>query len=215
VFSEHDEARAGWRMYAGVPLTTSEGCVIGTLCLLDKEPHELHEEDMRLLEALGLNLAHAIEEVATGLPSEDFVVDEAALFNPEMLPVLVQVAVRRAARRGGAVELALVDLTSEDAATDSAAAVYCAALGPGLAVVRRGRRQLALVEDGEPTTLPRKLAAAVRACMEEGGVRAVGIGWTDPLVPSEIDREAAAAIQADLFRRAAHDRAEHIHHPTM
>jgi CheY-like chemotaxis protein len=206
-FADHPEVQAGWKFYAGVPLTTSDGCVIGTLCLLDVKSRDIHHEDMLLLEALGRRVAHAVEEVATGLSAEDFVVDDAALFSADMLPLLLQVGVERAARQGGSVGLGLIDLVDEDTATDCASSIYCAALGPGLAVVRRGRHQLALVDDGEQRLLKRLLAAAVRACEEEGGVRSVGLGWTPPIPPHELDRDEMTLIQAELFRRAALDRA--------
>jgi CheY-like chemotaxis protein len=207
-FAEHPEVDAGWAFYAGVPLTTSDGCVIGTLCLLDVKSRDIHHEDMVLLEALGRRVAHAVEEVATGLSAEDFVVDDAALFSSDMLPLLLQVGVERAARCGGSVGLGLIDLLDEDAAPDCASSIYCAALGPGLAVVRRGRHQLALVDDGEQTLLRRLMAAAVRACEQESSVGAVGVGWTPPIPPHDLDRDELALIQAELFRRAARARAQ-------
>jgi PAS domain S-box-containing protein len=46
---QHYCVEYGLRFYAGTPLITSEGHSIGTLCLLDSQPRELGEEQMRVL----------------------------------------------------------------------------------------------------------------------------------------------------------------------
>ena len=48
---QHFYVNYDFRFYAGVPLTTSSGHVIGDLCLLDTRPRELDEGQMRLLAA--------------------------------------------------------------------------------------------------------------------------------------------------------------------
>ena len=40
------------RFYAGVPLTTEDGCAIGALCVNDREPRQLSEEDENTLRVL-------------------------------------------------------------------------------------------------------------------------------------------------------------------
>lgn len=50
------------RFYAGAPLTTPDGHVLGALCLLDTEPRELSEEETALL----ATLASDVIEVITG-----------------------------------------------------------------------------------------------------------------------------------------------------
>ncbi|WP_019528754.1 sensor domain-containing diguanylate cyclase [Dasania marina] len=49
------------RFYAGCPLKVSNGSKLGTLCLIDKEPRELDEEDIQLLTDLA---AMAEQEIA-------------------------------------------------------------------------------------------------------------------------------------------------------
>ncbi len=49
--NQHFYVQYGFRFYAGVPLTTSSGHVIGDLCLLDTRPREFDEGQMRLLAA--------------------------------------------------------------------------------------------------------------------------------------------------------------------
>ncbi|MFZ4894220.1 PP2C family protein-serine/threonine phosphatase [Plantibacter sp. Mn2098] len=42
------------RFYAGRPLSLGEDLRVGTLCIVDTEPHELDEEELRLFEEMGL-----------------------------------------------------------------------------------------------------------------------------------------------------------------
>ena len=41
------------RFYAGTPLITNEGQRVGTLCVIDMEPHELDEKQRQMLKMLG------------------------------------------------------------------------------------------------------------------------------------------------------------------
>ena len=46
----------GDRFYMGAPVTTPRGkVVLGTLCLEDARPHDMHGEDMRVIEHLALD----------------------------------------------------------------------------------------------------------------------------------------------------------------
>lgn len=40
------------RFYAGVPLEDGQGCLLGTLCVLDREPRRLRERELRALQDL-------------------------------------------------------------------------------------------------------------------------------------------------------------------
>jgi len=53
----------GIRFYAGVPLVISQGIKIGTLCLIDREPRILSEEDKELLHDLGQMAAQELASV--------------------------------------------------------------------------------------------------------------------------------------------------------
>lgn len=67
-FTDHP-AITSWntRFYAGAPLRTADGLVLGALCLLDTEPRELTEDELDLLE----DLADDVAEVITGDEAAD------------------------------------------------------------------------------------------------------------------------------------------------
>lgn len=137
-FSQHLDISLGWRFYAGVPLTCRDGTVIGTMCLMDVEQHDLQAEDMRLLEVLALTLTHALEDAAEHGTLDGFPTDPAGIFRAELMPTFLEVARRRAERRGEVVVLARPagPLASFDLA------------GPGAALIREspgGPRTLLLV----------------------------------------------------------------------
>jgi hypothetical protein len=47
--------------YAGVPLRTSEGHVLGTLCVVDRSPHAWDDDRLALLDDLSVLAAHEVE----------------------------------------------------------------------------------------------------------------------------------------------------------
>src|SRR5688572_21323414 len=49
------------RFYAGIPLRSRDGLVLGTLCALDRKPRELAPEQRRLLEALAQQVTAQLE----------------------------------------------------------------------------------------------------------------------------------------------------------
>ncbi|QIN79146.1 PAS domain S-box protein [Rubrobacter marinus] len=55
----------GVRFYAGVPLLTSEGHVVGSLCLLSAEPIEFDEHDLKLLQAFGRAVVSRLETLGS------------------------------------------------------------------------------------------------------------------------------------------------------
>ncbi len=206
-FSRHPgPAEVGIRFYAGVPLTTWSGAVIGTLCLVDMEPRVVHAEDLRLLAALGLHVAHALEELAAGLDAGDFVIDDEALFAAEMLPLFAQVAVQRAARRGGVIAAGIVQLTDPADADEAARACYAGASAPGVVVTRRGHDELAVVVVGRDEAR-RNLADTLAACVRAVDLRAVGSAFSR--VTGAMRYEAASAssdVAARLLQLAADTR---------
>lgn len=52
---------SGIRFYAGVPLLTPQGHLIGTLCVIDRQPRQLGEPQVRALEALARQVVDQLE----------------------------------------------------------------------------------------------------------------------------------------------------------
>ena len=48
------------RFYAGAPLRTADGMVLGALCLLDTEPRELSDDERELLESMAADVVSVI-----------------------------------------------------------------------------------------------------------------------------------------------------------
>ncbi len=73
-FAEHPAIQL-WntRFYAGAPLTTSDGMVLGALCLLDTEPRDLENEDLELLDTMAADVVSVItgDEVVEPEPRPD------------------------------------------------------------------------------------------------------------------------------------------------
>lgn len=64
-FAANPHLRAmGLRFYAGAPLRLKRGGAIGSLCLLDTEPGEFSERDVKLLQGMAQDLMEAIAERA-------------------------------------------------------------------------------------------------------------------------------------------------------
>ena len=60
-FSQNPELKQNHlRFYAGVPLRTSKGLSLGSLCILDKQPRTLEQDDLDLLHQLADNLIQTL-----------------------------------------------------------------------------------------------------------------------------------------------------------
>ena len=140
-FAHHPRSDPSWRFYAGVPLTTPSGAVVGNLALVDSSPREFRTEDMRVLEALGL-------AVARGLESQALPLDANGAFGREYLNLFVDVVAARATRPGGAG----VIMTVEGCPTSARAA--------GLAVVRLDGRYALLWGGSVGASAPSEVVAA-------------------------------------------------------
>jgi GAF domain-containing protein len=56
------------RFYAGAPLATADGLVLGALCLLDTEPRKLNEEERQSLDTMAADVVSVITGEDTAEP---------------------------------------------------------------------------------------------------------------------------------------------------
>ncbi|MEZ5317842.1 MAG: ATP-binding protein [Vicinamibacterales bacterium] len=68
---------AGFRFYAGAPIITDDGHALGTICVVDRIPRHLNDDQLRALEALRrqvlaqLELRRHLDELRTALEARD------------------------------------------------------------------------------------------------------------------------------------------------
>lgn len=60
----------GMRFYAGVPLRTASGHVIGSLCVIDMKPRTLSPRDVKLLQVIADELMTELTQQAGGMPHD-------------------------------------------------------------------------------------------------------------------------------------------------
>ena len=48
------------RLYAGAPLRTADGIVFGAMCILDKEPRSLDEQELKVLATMAADVVAEI-----------------------------------------------------------------------------------------------------------------------------------------------------------
>jgi diguanylate cyclase (GGDEF)-like protein len=69
----------GIRFYAGAPLRTTDGHVLGTLCVIDRRPRELSADQARLLEDLAAIVMDTLELRLAGLRAIDEIAERQRL----------------------------------------------------------------------------------------------------------------------------------------
>jgi GAF domain len=147
-FAHHREMQAGWRFYAGVPLTTSGGAVLGSLCIRDTIAREFRTEDMRVLEALGQATAH-------GLETNEWPLGRDGVFASTYRELFVEVMLAKAARRGGAGIVVAIDSGAR------------APAAKGLAAVRVDGERVALLWGGRAASIPGAMCGTLHVVPEE------------------------------------------------
>lgn len=95
------------RFYAGQPLSASNGCKVGTLCLIDTQPRDLSAEDRKLLE----DLAGMVEQQLAALTIAT--VDElTGISNRRGFNMLAEKALETAKRQRKQITLLAFDLNN-------------------------------------------------------------------------------------------------------
>jgi CheY-like chemotaxis protein len=202
-FSQREVARTvGARFYLGAPLTTPRNkVVLGTLCLVDTQPREMHGEDMRLMERLALNVGRAVESLVEHGSHGGLGVDCAGVVDRPLLELLLDVALQREARIGGEVRLAVVEREPPGTSVDAAA--YPVSPGPRFVVARLRPQWLALLHDDQDADVVRRtMGSALNAI----GVltRENEVSWRPGGGEAEepLSWERARAIREEMLGRA-------------
>jgi CheY-like chemotaxis protein len=183
-FSDHPEVRAsGFESYLGAPLTTSTGVVIGTLCIVDCEPHDFYSEDIHLVGRLAREVARVLEARAFDLPAEP-PIDSTGVWTLAMLRPILEATLERCARKGGGVELAAFEIDRADAIESLVRHVYLVARGRGTALVQRAPTKFALVVGRcDPAAAKNALQAAIKAARSAVGPFVVASTSWSPVAP--------------------------------
>ncbi len=196
-FAEHTEVRvSGFHAYLGAPLTTPTGVVLGTLCIMAREPHDFYAEDMHLVGALAREVARALDAHARGM-SVETPIDPAGVFAQPMIRPILEATLERCARSGGGVELAAFEL-GEDAIESVARGVYRVTAGRGVALIRRESTNLMLtIGGGDPAAAREALIAAIGAARSADGSLVVKSTSWSPVAPGGM--MAAAKLAETLL----------------
>jgi len=114
----------GLRGYAGVPLVTQDGYVLGALCICDREAREFSESELESLRVVGYQLMQMLEvrrlqakvqesertlqEMLTHLSGADTGVP--GLLNRRAVEVRVEEEIKRAERGGSSLAVLMIDI---------------------------------------------------------------------------------------------------------
>lgn len=172
-FATHPGAQSGVRFFACAPLTGNDGIPIGTLSLQDRQPRVFQAEDLLILEHMARGVARRIEARAGVGMVGPYPFDEPGVFSREALLVLLGAELRRTARRGGVVDLALVTLETDEPALvrRGALAAYGSLGGERLAVATFGAGVLALLRGaGDAQAVEQRIGQALADLLAAGVV---------------------------------------------
>lgn len=155
----------GFRFYAGVPLMATRGDAVGTLCVLDFEPHQFTYVDLELLGVLGQRVLAAFEwrekRRHKDVPDSAYrylqCIDEhLGIYGKGVFGDLVVLEASRAVQKQEPA--ALVALSARPEHLEQAAAALREHV-PGGLVGRLGRAQLGIVVRGNSAREARELVA--------------------------------------------------------
>jgi CheY-like chemotaxis protein len=204
-FAHHNEVRRrGWHFYIGAPLATSAGTVLGTLCLMDRTPHQMYAEDVRLFEVLAAHVAAMLEQVADGRSVEATIVNSERVFDHKGLDLVLCTGLRRITRTRGTLQLAKFRLRDRQDVTAVVRKMYGLTSGLRFAVaVGAGDDEWALLHDGSDPDIVHNNVNAVRSLIEPSLRRFETIAWSPsdavPPIVEPLTAEAAQAMSVPLL----------------
>lgn len=138
--------------YAGAPVRTDRGFVVGTLCAIDHEAREFDEDDVALLEALADRVAAELEAIRSRTRL-DALVDASDLYSPAQFLRLARIEGRRHQRRGIAMAMAVIDWVDGSAIHVADGALELNGW------IRQGERAGIILPDGTAASLERLITS--------------------------------------------------------
>jgi len=189
----------GMRFFAGLPVATRGGLVVGALCLIDDQPHTLHAEELGVIDQCAQAVGRRIEALADGTELGRMMVSAPGLVTRHGLHVLLDAELRSARRQRSAVELALIELGSDEPVEPLVDAIYGVTGRRRVAVARYGERVLATLRQGRA---PEALGATLddtlkllqsRTVLAGAGVVTCEVGDGAVLPAVEVERLADEA----------------------
>ena len=171
------------RFYAGAPLVSSDGMPLGTVCVIDRTPRKLTDEERRALQSLARQVVAQFElrKAMAGLELQTMTDELTTLFNRRSLDRKMRTAWDDYVLRGQPLAVVMLDLDhfkriNDDfghAAGDSVLVQVAAVLrrhtGAEGTAVRLGGEEFCLVLPGIDAAQARAVAEAVRADLQSAG----------------------------------------------
>jgi diguanylate cyclase (GGDEF)-like protein len=219
------------RFYAGRPLRTSENFALGALCIIDHEPRRLSEDDLRLLEDLGLwaetiFASKQLSEAQRTLRSE---LDEAKretmidpllhVWNRWAIVDILEREAKRALRHHDPLSVLMVEVghiasiadrhgqSTADAMLKEVTRVFNGVLRPYDAVGRcSGEEFLVVLPDTDSqaaATIAKRLRKSIAECTVSADSDSEFVSCTASTGVASIERHAAASSVDTLVASAA------------
>jgi CheY-like chemotaxis protein len=174
--------------YAGAPMVTADGVVLGTLVVADVVDHDFGAPDLALLGHLGSMLGKRIMTVGTGRAVSGRMFVAHGVFASKASDLLLDTELGRAERDGTALELLIMRMRDRTPSS-------LEALGAEI-LQRAGRRRAAVFEDAE----------GVAALLIGDGSTTLVKSRTDVVLgdPSLCERAAALGAVSFVGQKGAH-----------
>lgn len=206
-FSLHNEVRQrGWHFYIGAPLAAKDGAVLGTLCLMDRTPRQMHQEDVRLFEALAAQIAAILTDIAEERPVGRALIDSERVFDRDALELLLGIGLRRTARNKGRLQLVRFRLRDPDDCAAVVRKAYGITSGLRFAVTRASTpNDMVLLYDGANAAIVENNIKALQAMISDKLSAFDARGWSASEAAADAHGEgplatpAAQAISARLL----------------
>lgn len=170
----------GIRFYAGAPLVSSDGMPIGTVCVIDRTPRVLSEEERKALQSLSRQVVAQLElrQAMAGLELESMTDPLTSLWNRRSLDRKLHAAWDMHMLDKTPLSLLMIDLDHFKSINDSfghpagdqvlaqAAAIIRDNAGPGAIAARFGGEEFCVVLADTDAAQAQRTAETIRAALQ-------------------------------------------------